>query len=101
MQTVIDLKLFSPKWDVSIMPLPSEFRGPHGRGRRMSLRARGDTGHKKKKKQDLLNQLHRSTYELRDTKAACTGPEWVCNSWSLRAQRRGGYIPNPEAIANR
>jgi hypothetical protein len=37
-----NLGTHSSKWNVSIKPLPSELRGPCGRGGRKSLRARGD-----------------------------------------------------------
>jgi hypothetical protein len=42
MWRVIGFGNLSPKWDVSIKPLPSRLREPRGRGDRNIVRARGD-----------------------------------------------------------
>lgn len=70
-QSVRDLGILSPKWDVSIKFLPSELREPQGRGDRKSVRARGteDT-----KKEGPSKSTEQSLYELTETKAAHTGP---------------------------
>lgn len=41
----MDAFFLSPKGDVSIKLLPSEFREPHDRGGRKGVRVRGDAGH--------------------------------------------------------
>lgn len=44
-------------------------------------------------KQGPLNQYDWCAYELTETKAACTGPAWVCTRLCPRTKRRNGYIP--------
>lgn len=66
-----NLGTHSSKWNVSIKPLPSELRGPCGRGGRDIVRAREGGGHQEIKA--FLNQHGRSSYELTETEAACTG----------------------------
>lgn len=50
-------------------------------------------------KQGPLNQYDWCAYELTETKAACTGPAWVCTRLCPRTKRRNGYIPPPPELS--
>lgn len=65
MQIMRNLGRLSPKWDVSIISLPSRFREPHRSGDRKNVRASGDEGPQLNKTLYQQNKVHMNSQRLK------------------------------------
>ena len=85
-----ELRIPTPKWDVSVRSLPSGIRDIWGTGGGKSLGAHGNEGHQENKALYIKRFMYLWTHRNR---AACRGPAQVCTGWGPRAERRSGHMP--------
>lgn len=95
-----DPRTLCPKWDTSMKSLLLEFREPHGRGGRKSIRARRKENTKKTRtSKPTWSKLTWAARVWGSTHRACTGlHHMVSQNW--KETWTHGPNPNPEIISN-